>query len=90
MTENPLVATTKRTPNKGFRIWVGDTYIGYLNIGEKNVDPMTVSGLQDPAVMTAILAQAELRPYEDEKPRDMSTVNDIIMGAKIAAAQPRG
>lgn len=86
MTEsNPL----KREQNKGFRIWLGDTYIGYLNIGEKNVDPATVRDLQDPVAMKAILEQADLKPYEADKPRDMSSVKDIILAAKIAAAQPQ-
>lgn len=76
---NPLQAsTTTRTPNKGFRVWVGDTYVGYLNIGEKGVDAATVASLQKPDVMAAVLAKADLRPY-DEK-RDTSGIDDILAG----------
>lgn len=81
---NPLQATNKRAPNKGFKIWVGDTYIGYLNIGEKNTPPKDVESLQKPAVMKAILAKATLKAYEPDVARDMSGVSDIITTAEIA------
>lgn len=82
MQENPLTSTNKKvfTPNKGFTIMVDDTYIGYLNIGEKKVPAETVKALQDPKVMAAILAKATLEPYNQDD-RDMSGIANIIAGA---------
>jgi len=80
---NPLGTTNQKkafTPNKGFTIMVGDTYIGYLNIGEKKVPAETVKALQNPKVMADILAKATLEPYSQED-RDMSGIADIIASA---------
>lgn len=84
MQDNPLAATNKKvfTPNKGFTIMVGDTYVGYLNIGEKKVPVETVKALQKPEVMAAILAKATLEPYNDSD-RDMSGISDIIARATL-------
>jgi len=84
---NPLVATNQKkafVPNKGFKIMVDDTYIGYLNIGEKKVPKETVKALQNPDVMAAILAKATLEPY-NEADRDMSGIAGIIAGATASA-----
>jgi len=45
---NPLATTTKKAfvPNKGFQIWQGDTYVGYVVIGEKNTPKELVADLQ--------------------------------------------
>lgn len=72
---NPLQTNT-RQPNKGFRVWVGDTYVGYLNIGEKGVAVETIKSLQNPEVMAKVLAKAELRPYTET--RDTADVDAII------------
>jgi len=78
--QNPLAGKKAFTPNKGFTIMVGDTYIGYLNIGEKKVPAETVKALQNPKVMADILAKATLEPYNQED-RDMSGIADIIAKA---------
>lgn len=85
---NPLATSGKKpfTPNKGFTIMVDDTYIGYLNIGEKKVPAETVKALQDPAVMAAILAKATLEPYNQED-RDMSGIADIIAKASASTIE---
>ena len=64
--------------NKGFSIFVGDTYVGFLTINEKNVLPETVARLQEPENMKAILGKAELRKWEPKAPADMSAVTDIL------------
>ena len=88
MQDNPLAATNKKafTPNKGFTIMVGDTYIGYLNIGEKKVPAATIKALQNPKVMADILAKATLEPYS-QVDRDMSGFADIIANATADAEE---
>jgi hypothetical protein len=83
-TTNPLAGKKQFTPNKGFTIMVGDTYIGYLNIGEKKVPAETVKALQNPKVMADILAKATLEPYSQED-RDMSGIADIIANATTSS-----
>jgi len=82
---NPLAGKKAFTPNKGFTIMVGDTYIGYLNIGEKKVPAETVKALQNPKVMADILAKATLEPYNDAD-RDMSGIAGIIAKAQDSDA----
>ena len=85
---NPLATTNKKTfvPNKGFQIWSGDTYVGYVVIGEKNTPKETVADLQDSDNMAAVLSMAELRPFKPAEDRDMSSVSDIIAEAKLNKA----
>jgi len=71
---------TNRSQNKGFSIFVGDTYVGFLTINEKNVPAETVANLQKPENMSAILAKAELRVWEEKPPTDMTSVDDIMAG----------
>jgi len=75
-----------RSKNKGFTVHVGDTYIGYLVIGEKNVPEDTVTALQDPDNMATILAKAELRAFKEPELVDTSSVMDIL--AKKDAPAP--
>ena len=70
--------TNNQVQNKGFTIHVGETYVGYLTIGEKNTPATTVLALQNPDNMKAVLEKAELRPYADKAPADMSSVDAII------------
>ena len=67
-----------RSKNKGFTVHVGDTYIGYLVIGEKNVPEDTIVALQDPANMKTILSSAELRAFKEPELVDTSSVMDIL------------
>jgi len=67
-----------RSKNKGFTVHVGDQYVGYIVIGEKNVPEDTVVALQEPDNMTAILNSAELRPFKDPELVDTSSVMDIL------------
>lgn len=86
---NPLAATNQKktfTPNKGHQIWAGDTYVGYIVIGEKNTPADVVTNLQEPDSMAAILAMAELRPFKAAEDRDMTSVQDIIEKAKLDKA----
>ena len=84
--ENPLAGKKTFTPNKGFTIMVGDTYIGYLNIGEKKVPAETVKALQNPKVRADILAKATLEPYSQED-RDMSGIAGIIANATAPSVE---
>jgi len=89
MQDNPLAATNQKkafTPNKGHQIWLGDTYVGYIVIGEKNTPKETVADLQEPDGMAAILSMAELRPFKAAEDRDMSSVQEIIEKAKLDKA----
>jgi len=67
--------------NKGFSIFVGDTYVGFLTINEKNVPEETVARLQEPENMRAVLDKAELRKWVPKVPADMSAVTDILDAA---------
>jgi len=84
---NPLATTNKKpfVPNKGFQIWSGDTYVGYVVIGEKNTPKETVEALQQADNMAAVLAMAELRAFKPAEDRDTTSVMDIIGAAKVAA-----
>ena len=73
--------------NKGFTLHIGETYIGFLTIADK-VPEVTASAMQDPAVMKAMLEQAELRPYAPKESQDMSGVNAIIAAATANKADP--
>lgn len=64
--------------NKGFTVFVGDTYVGYLTLGEKNVKPDVIAAMQQPENMKAILASAELRPYAEPVDADTSAIESII------------
>lgn len=87
MQERTATTTTfAKKPNKGFTIHLGDTYIGYLVIGEKNVPDATVAEMQKPENMAAILAQSELKVFTDAKTADMSAVEAILAQAKEQAA----
>jgi len=82
---NPLKTTNKKAfvPNKGLS---GDTYVGYVVIGEKNTPKETVADLQDSDNMAAVLSMAELRPFKPAEDRDMSSVSEIIAEAKLNKA----
>ena len=89
MEANPLTATNQKkafTPNKGHQIWLGDVYVGYIVIGEKNTPATTVADLQEVDGMAAVLAMSELRPFKPAEDRDMSSVSDIIAQAKLDKA----
>lgn len=88
MEQNPLAATNQKkgfVPNKGFQIWNGDTYVGYVVIGEKNTPKETVKALQNADNMAAVLAMAELRVFKIPEDRDTTNVMEIIEAAKVAA-----
>lgn len=70
--------TNARPDNKGFTIHLGDNYIGYVVIGEKNVPEETLKNLQDPVKFSALAAQAEFRPFAEKADTDMSDVDDIL------------
>jgi len=65
-------------PNKGFTLHLGDTYLGYIVLGEKNVPAETLAKLQDPANMAKILESAELRPFKEKEDTDMSAVDALL------------
>jgi len=66
-------------PNKGFTVHLGETYLGYFVIGEKNVAPEMVAKLQDPVNMAKILSGgAELRPFKEKEDTDMSDVDALL------------
>ncbi len=83
---NPLQNGSTRAQNKGFRVMVDDTYVGYLNIGEKGVAAETVAQLQRPEVMSKILANATLHPYTEQ--RNMASVESIIAAAYAPTGSP--
>lgn len=66
--------------NHGFTLHMGDTYIGFLTINEKNVDPAVVETLQDPDNMLKLIVSDgfELRPYKQRENTDMSDVLKAI------------
>lgn len=69
--------------NHGFTLHTKDgTYIGFLTIGEKNVDPAVVEALQNPENMLKVINSDgfELRPYKARENTDMSSVLSIIGG----------
>lgn len=74
---------TTQDQNHGFTLHTADgTYIGFLTIGEKNVDPAVVEALQDADNMMKVLNSPgfELRPYKARENTDMSSVLSIIGG----------
>lgn len=75
MQRNVQLAQTR--DNKGFTVHVGSTYIGYLVIGEKNVSEEFVAKLQQPSNMAALLAKAELKPFE-KKEADVSDAQAVL------------
>ena len=79
-----------RSKNKGFTVHVGDTYIGYLVIGEKNVPEDTVAALQDSSNMKVVLDKAELRPFKEPELVDTTSVMDILATAKEPAPAKEG
>lgn len=79
-----------RDQNKGFTIHVDDTYVGFLTIGEKNVPAATVKALQEADNMKAVLAKADLRPYQEKPDVDTKGVMDIIGEANKPAEAAQG
>ena len=75
-----------RKQNKGFTIHLGDDYVGYLVIGEKNVSPEQIGALQNPVNMKAVLAQGELREFAEPEQKTSSSIMDVI--AKASAPAP--
>jgi len=76
--------TNKAPQNKGFTVHVGETYVGYLVINEKNVPAKTLENLQVPTNMAAVLGKAELRPFVEKADSDMSDI-DALMGSSESA-----
>ncbi len=68
----------KYKDNKGFTIHNGEEYIGFLILNEKQVSPEFVKSLQNPEVMKAIIAQAELRVFAPKEDKVLSSTQAII------------
>lgn len=67
--------------NKGFSIYVGDNYVGYIVINETKIPQESIAKLLVPENMKTVLASAELRVFSD-KEKDTSYLDDILGASK--------
>lgn len=85
MQKRTTTTAAEKAERKGFTVHVGETYVGYLIIGEKNVPAATLTAMQDPDNMAAILNKADLRPFKEAEDADMSAIDAIIAGVTSPA-----
>ncbi len=80
--------TSGKPQNRGFTLHMGDTYLGFLTIGEfdrngkRVIKQNTADGMATPEGMQRLLDSGaiELRPYAEKEVADTSDIDSILAG----------
>jgi len=81
---------SSKEKRRGFSVHVAGKYIGFINIAEftgskenrkRNLPEATAENMEEVSNFEALLSQAELTPYVEDKPvGDFSDVDKIMAG----------
>jgi len=80
--------------NKGFTIYLGDTYVAFLTIaefdrnGRRLMAEEDAIALQEAVTMESVLATAEMRPYAPKEVKSSPALSAVIAKAKETKPAP--